>query len=75
MEGVLLVWRNVEKRTLRFEGVEAFRRVIIRGRGEFGCLLSAYGYRLSNAIPPHLRLLPTGRGGQVIGFSIRRLLI
>lgn len=75
MEGVLLVWRNVEERTLRFEGVEAFRRVIIRRQEEFGCPLSAYGYRLSNAISPHLRLLPTGRGGQVIGFAIRRLLI
>lgn len=42
MEGVLLVWRNVEKRKLRFEGVEAFRRVIIRQQEEFGCLLSAY---------------------------------
>ena len=75
MEGVLLVWRNVEKRKLRFEGVEAFRRVIIRGRGEFGCPLSAYGYRLSDGSSPHLRLLPTGRSGQVIGFVVRRLLI
>lgn len=75
MEGVLLVWRNVEKRTLRFEGVEAFRRVIIRGRGEFGCLLSAYGYRLSNAPLPHLRLLSAGRSGQDIGFAVRRLFI
>lgn len=75
MEGVLLVWRNVEKRKLRFEGVEAFRRVIIRGQEEFGCLLSAYGYWLSNAPLPHLRLLPTGRSGQVIGFAVRRPLI
>lgn len=48
MEGVLLVWRNVEKRTLRFEGVEAFRRVIIRRQGP----LSAYGYRLLDALLP-----------------------
>ena len=75
MEGVLLVWRNVEKRKLRFEGVEAFRRVIIRGQEEFGCALSAYGYRFLDAPLPHLRLIPTGRGGQVIGFAIRRLLI
>jgi hypothetical protein len=66
---------NVGKRKLRFEGVEAFRRVIIRRQEEFGCLLSAYGYRLSNAPLPHLRLLSTGRGEQVIGFAIRRLLI
>ena len=70
-----MVWRNVEKRKLRFEGVEAFRRVIIRGQEEFGCPLSAYGYRLSNAISPYLRLLPTGRSGQVIGFAVRRLFI
>lgn len=75
MEGVLLVWRNVEERKLRFEGVEAFRWVIIRRQEEFGCALSAYGYRLSNAISPHLRLLSAGRGGQVIGFAIRRLII
>ena len=52
MEGVLLVWRNVEKRKLRFEGVEAFRRVIIRGQEEFGCALSAYGYRFWDALLP-----------------------
>lgn len=52
MEGVLLVWRNVEERTLRFEGVEAFRRVIIRQQEEFGCPLSAYGYRLLDALLP-----------------------
>ena len=75
MEGVLLVWRNVEERTLRFEGVEAFRRMIIRRQEEFGSLLSAYGYRLSDGSSPHLRLLPTGRSGQVIGFVVRRLLI
>lgn len=70
-----MVWRNVEKRTLRFEGVEAFRRVIIRRQEEFGCLLSAYGYRLLDALLPHLCLLPTGRSGQVIGFAVRRLFI
>lgn len=75
IEGVLLVWRNVEERTLRFEGAEAFRRMIIRRQEEFGCALSAYGYRLSDASSPHLRLLPTGRSGQVIGFVVRRLLI
>jgi hypothetical protein len=75
IEGVLLVWRNVEKRKLRFEGVEAFRRGIIRRQEEFGCALSAYGYRLLDAPLPHLRLLPTGRSGQVIGFAVRRLLI
>ena len=75
IEGVLLVWRNVEKRKLRFEGVEAFRRGIIRRQEEFGCALSAYGYRLLDAPLPHLRLLPTGRSGQVLGFAVRRLLI
>lgn len=50
IEGVLLVWRNVEERKLRFEGVEAFRRVIIRRQEELGCLLSAYGYRLLDAL-------------------------
>ena len=52
MEGVLLVWRNVEEGTLRFEGVEAFRRVIIRRQEEFGCALSAYGYRFLDALLP-----------------------
>lgn len=52
IEGVLLVWRNVEERTLRFEGVETFRRMIIRRQEEFGCLLSAYGYRLLDALLP-----------------------
>ena len=75
MEGVLLVWRNVEKRTLRFEGVEAFRRVIIRGRGEFGCLLSAYGYRLLDALLPLGACFLQSGGRQVIGFAVRRLLI
>lgn len=47
-----MVWRNVEKRKLRFEGVEAFRRVIIRRQEEFGCLLSAYGYWFLDALLP-----------------------
>ncbi len=64
MEGVLLVWRNVEKRKLRFEGVEAFRRVIIRRQEEFGCLLSAYGYWLSNAPLPICACFPQAGAGK-----------
>lgn len=64
MEGVLLVWRSVEKRKLRFEGVEAFRRVIIRGQEEFGCALSAYGYRLSNAPWPTCACFPQAGAGK-----------
>lgn len=64
IEGVLLVWRNVEERTLRFEGVEAFRRMIIRRQEEFGCLLSAYGYRLMDALLPICSCFPQAGAGK-----------
>lgn len=70
-----MVWRNVEKRKLRFEGVEAFRRVIIRRQEEFGCLLSAYGYQLLDALLPIGACFLQSGGRQVIGFAVRRLLI
>lgn len=59
-----MVWRNVEKRKLRFEGVEAFRRVIIRGQEEFGCLLSAYDYRLMDALLPISSCFPQAGAGK-----------
>lgn len=64
IEGVLLVWRNVEERTLRFEGVEAFRPMIIRRQEEFGCLLSAYDYRLMDALLPIGACFPQAGAGK-----------